>query len=148
MIMKSRFSLAFALLLLPTASLGADQESLDELVRQEQAQTDNEAVSVYGGKVGRADAIFFIEWPGTGNSIAGRYYLPARGKNMTYVLKGTNPKSGVLELEEFLTDASGKLVLHAFCKFKKRIKGELIVWEGEKTYPNGRSIPVSFSRAK
>lgn len=103
---------------------------------------------MYGGKVGPADAIFFIVWSDTGNPIEGRCYLPARGKNMTYVLKGTNPKSGVLELEEFLPDAAGKLVPHAFCNLKKRIKGELIVWEGEKIYPNGRTIPVSFSRAK
>ena len=56
MITKSLFSLAFALVLLLSASLGADQESLDELVKQEQAKTDNEAVSGYGGIPARGRA--------------------------------------------------------------------------------------------
>jgi hypothetical protein len=153
MITKPILSLGIALLL-PTM-LWAGQESLAGLVKQEQANSDNEAVSVYGGKVGPADAIFFIEWSGTGNPVEGRYYLPARGKNipargknMICVLKGTNPRSGVLELEVFTANADGALVPHASCKLKKRISGDRIVWEGEKLYPNGRSLPISCSRAK
>ncbi len=146
MITKPIISLGIALLL-PTM-LWAGQESLAGLVKQEQANSDNEAVSVYGGKVGPADAIFFIEWSGTGNPVEGSYYLPARGKNMIYVLKGTNPRSGVLELEVFTANADGTLVPHARCKLKKRISGDHIVWEGEKFYPNGRSLPIRFSRAK
>ena len=146
MITKPILSLGIALLL-PTM-LWAGQESLAGLVKQEQANSDNEAVSVYGGKVGPADAIFFIEWSGTGNPVEGRYYLPARGKNMIYVLKGTNPRSGVLELAVFTANADGTLVPHASCKLKKRISGDRIVWEGEKFYPNGRSLPISCSRAK
>ncbi|MFP6880627.1 MAG: hypothetical protein VCA34_06740 [Roseibacillus sp.] len=146
MITKPIISLGIALLL-PTM-LWAGQESLTGLVKQEQANSDNEAVSVYGGKVGPADAIFFIEWSGTGNPVEGSYYLPARGKNMIYVLKGTNPRSGVLELEVFTANADGTLVPHARCKLKKRISGDHIVWEGEKFYPNGRSLPIRFSRAE
>lgn len=141
-------ALALSFLCLLPATLEAGQESLEELVKQEQANSDNEAVSIYGGKIGPADAIFFIEWSSTGSPIEGRYYIPARGKNVTYVLRGTNPKTGVLELEEFLPDAKGELVPHATCNLKKRAKGDLIVWEGEKTYLNGRTIPISFSRAK
>ena len=73
MITKPILSLGIALLL-PTM-LWAGQESLAGLVKQEQANSDNEAVSVYGGKVGPAGAIFFIEWSGTGNPVEGRYYL-------------------------------------------------------------------------
>ncbi len=78
---KPPFALLVVLaLLMPTATLlWADQEALDELAKKEQAETDNEAVSVYAGKVDNVEAIFFIEWAGTGSPVEGRYYLFTRG---------------------------------------------------------------------
>ena len=155
--MNSRTQLCLSLFILLPFSVTAQDplplpleevDDLGELVKKEQAETDNEAVSVYGGKVGNADAVFFIEWAGTGSPVEGRYYLPARGKNVLYVLKGTNPRPGVLELEEYLEQGEGNLVLNANCKMTKRVAGKRIIWEGEKTYPNGRTLSISFSRGQ
>jgi len=138
---------AAAILLIPTA-MWADQVPLEDLVKMEQANLDNEAVSIYGGSVGGVEAIFFIEWSGTGSPVEGRYYFPVRGKNKMYILKGTNPKTGVLVLEEFTADGEGTLILNANCKLKKRVSDGRIVWAGEKTYENGLQVSMSFSRAK
>lgn len=147
--MHLRFFLLVLVVLLPTF-LPADQLPFEELLKQEkdQMKSENEAILVCAGRVGSADAIFFIEWSKDGDSVAGSYYVPARGKNVTYVLKGKNPKSGVLEFEEFLADGKGELVENASCTLKKRTKGKEIVWEGEKVYPNGRAVMISFSREK
>ena len=82
---------------------------LDKTIKRLQENVDNEAVSVYGGAVGKLAAIFFIEWTGTGNPVEGYYYYPSRGKEKTYKLKGSNPKQGVLVLQEYTPDASGVL---------------------------------------
>lgn len=126
----------------------SSMEALDERARQEEAALGDETVSVYAGKVGNADALFFITWSSTGSPVEGRYYLPVRGKNVMYILKGTNPKAGVLELEEFLDDGTGTLVPNATCTMKKKTADGRIVWEGEKSYENGNLVTMSFSRAK
>lgn len=142
-----RFPWLAAVVMIP-AFLCADQEALDALAQEAQTEVDSEAVSVYGGKVGNADAIFFIEWAGAGSQVEGRYYLLARGKDFMYVLKGSNPKSGVLEFEDFLEAGEGNLVLNSACTMTKRVSDERIVWEGEKTYESGHVVPISFSRPK
>jgi hypothetical protein len=130
-----------------TTALHADQASLDKLVKTEQANVDNEAVSVYGGKVGKLEAVFFIEWAGVGNPVEGHYYYPSRGKETRYKLKGSNPKDGVLLLEE-LTKKDGIWKLSATCRLAKRAAEGRVVWEGTMNNTDGRELEMSFSRPK
>jgi len=123
-------------------------EALEERVAYEQRNVDNEAVSAYGGKVGKLDAIFLIEWDGEPNTtLSGFYYYPSRGRKLKYRLTGTNPKPGVL-LQEFTPTADGGEVLSANCRLSKRISGDRIVWEGTMKNTDGRVLPMSFSRAR
>lgn len=122
---------------------------LDDLVAREQASVDNEAVLVYGGKVGKLDAIFFIEWDGEpGSTLQGLYYYPSRGRDRLYLLTGTNPKPGVLLLQEFTPTAGGGEVHSASCRLTKRVSGDRIIWEGTMNNTDGRVLPMSFSRTK
>ena len=124
-------------------------EMLEERVAYEQRNVDNEAVSAYGGKVGKLDAIFLIEWDGEPNTtLSGFYYYPSRGRKLKYRLTGTNPKPRVLVLQEFTPTADGGEVLSANCRLSKRISGDRIVWEGTMKNTDGRVLPMSFSRGK
>lgn len=121
--------------------------SVDDLAAYEQRNVDNEAVAAYGGKVGKLDAIFFIEWDGEpNNTLDGFYYYPSRGRNLRYRLSGTNPKPGVLVLQEFTTKATGGEVLSATCRLTKRVSGDRVIWEGKMNNTDGRVLPMSFSR--
>ena len=123
--------------------------SLDELVAHEQRNVDNEAVIAYGGKVGKLEAIFLIEWDGEpDNKLQGYYYYPSRGRNRLYRLIGTNPKPGVLLLQEYSPTPSGGEVLSANCRLTKRETKDRIVWEGRMDNTDGRVLPMLFSRAK
>ena len=138
-------SLAAGSLLL---ALGAAAEDLDALIKREQGNVDNEAVTVYGGKVGKLDAIFFIEWTGTGNPIDGYYYYPSRGREKKYFLKGSNPKEGVLMLREYSVDDNGKLSKSATCRLTKRLTKNRVVWEGKMNNTDGRVLEMNFSRPR
>ena len=123
--------------------------SLDELIAHEQRNVDNEAVIAYGGRVGKLEAVFLIEWDGEPNTaLNGIYYYPSRGRKLKYRLTGTNPKPGVLILQEFTPTAYGGEVLSANCRLSKRISGDRIVWEGTMKNTDGRVLPMSFSRAR
>lgn len=123
--------------------------SLEELVAHEQRNVDNEAVVAYGGKVGKLDAVFLIEWDGEpNNTLLGYYYYPSRGRDRMYRLTGTNPKQGVLLLQEYSPTTSGGEVLSANCRLTKRESKERIIWEGRMDNTDGRSLPMSFSRPK
>ena len=117
-------------------------------MKKEQANVDNEAVSVYGGKVGKLEAVFFIEWAGVGNPVEGQYYYPDRGRAKMYVLKGSNPKNGVLLLDEFTRNANGVLKKSAICRLAKKLTATRIVWEGTMTNLDGRQLSMSFSRLR
>jgi hypothetical protein len=121
--------------------------TLDELVAYEQARVDNEAVLVFGGKVGKLDAVFFIEWDEyPGNTLDGRYYYPSRGRDRMYRLAGKLPKPDVLLLEEFTPKAGGSETPSATCRLTKRVSGDRIIWEGTMRNADGRELPMSFSR--
>ena len=123
--------------------------SLDELIAHEQRNVDNEAVIAYGGRVGKLEAVFLIEWDEEPNTtLNGIYYYPSRGRKLKYRLAGTNPKPGVLILQEFTPTADGGEVLSANCRLSKRISGDRIVWEGTMKNTDGRVLPMSFSRAR
>ena len=121
---------------------------LDDLVAREQANVDNEAVLAYGGIVGKLDAVFLIEWDKTNGVVEGYYYYPARGRERTYRLAGTNPKPGVLVLQEFSPKDGGGEVLSASCRLTKRVSGSRVIWEGTMNNTDGRVLPMSFSRAQ
>jgi hypothetical protein len=141
--MKSRLAAVLLATLCPTGSALADK--LDALVKREQANVDNEAVMVYGGTVGKLDAIFSLEIAAT---VDGHYYYPSRGKEKTYILKGTNPKDGVLVLQEYTVAANGDRVLSANCRLTKRVTESRIIWEGTMTNTDGRVLPIRFSRPR
>lgn len=123
--------------------------SLDELVAHEQRNVDNEAVIAYGGKVGKLDAVFLIEWDGEpNNTLQGYYYYPSRGRDPMYRLIGTNPKAGVLLLQEYSPTSSGGEVLSANCRLTKQETKDRIIWEGRMDNADGRVLPMSFSRQK
>jgi len=123
--------------------------SLDELVANEQRNADNEAVIAYGGKVGKLDAVFLIEWDGEpNNTLQGYYYYPSRERDRMYRLTGTNPKSGVLLLQEYSPTPLGVEVLSANCRLAKRETKERIIWEGRMDNTDGRSFSISFSRMR
>jgi hypothetical protein len=122
-------------------------ETLEDRVAYEQRNVDNEAVAAYGGKVGKLDAIFLIEWDGEpNNTLNGFYYYPSRGRHLQYRLSGTNPKPGVLVLQEFTATANGGDVLSATCRLTKRVSGDRVIWEGKMNNTDGRVLPMSFSR--
>jgi len=123
--------------------------SLDELVAHEQRNVDNGAVIAYAGKVGKLDAIFLIEWDGEpNNTLQGYYYYPSRGRDRMYRLTGTNPKQGVLLLQEYSPTSSGGEVLSANCRLIKRETKDRIIWEGRMDNTDGRSFSISFSRMR
>lgn len=130
----------------PFGSALADK--LDPMVKAEQANVDNEAVVVYGGSVGKLDAIFSLELSGTGNPVDGHYYYPSRGKEKVYVLKGSNPKEGVLVLQEYTVGADGKREFSANCRLTKRVTDDRIIWEGTMTNTDGRVLEMKFSRPR
>jgi hypothetical protein len=122
-------------------------ETLEERVAYEQRSVDNEAVAAYGGKVGKLDALFLIEWDGEpNNTVNGFYYYPSRGRELKYRLAGTNPKSGVLVLQEFTPTANGGEVLSASCRLTKRVSGGRVIWEGTMNNTDGRVLPMWFAR--
>ena len=122
-------------------------ETLEERVAYEQRNVDNEAVAAYGGKVGKLDAIFLIEWDGEpNNTVNGFYYYPSRGRELKYRLTGTNPKPGVLVLQEFTPTANGGEVLSASCRLTKRVSGGRVIWEGTMNNTDGRVLPMWFAR--
>ena len=121
---------------------------MDELIKKEQASVDNEAVVVYGGKVGRLDAVFFIEWGGVGNPVSGYYYYPSRGRAKTYKLEGGNPKEGVLNLKEFTIGEDGGMAESANCRLTKSVEGNRVVWKGTMNNTDGRKLPIEFSRPR
>ena len=142
------FLLLFSVSILPVSSLQADQASLDKLAKNAQADVDNEAVSVYGGKVGKLEALFFLEIAGTGKRVDGYYYYPSRNKGKRYTLKGSNPKDGVILLKEHTPGADGKLKLTAHCHLTKRVTKSRIIWEGKMNNIDGRTFKMSFSRPR
>jgi hypothetical protein len=123
-------------------------DSLDELILREQRNVDNESVLVYGGNVGKLDAVFFIEWAGTGKPIVGYYFYPSKGRKKIYTLKGNNPKEGILNLVEYTPDDSGKAILTANCRLTKRVTADRILWEGTMNNTDGRQLPMKFSRPR
>ena len=123
--------------------------TLEERLAYEQRNVDNEAVSAYGGKVGKLDVIFLIEWDGEPNTtLSGFYYYPSRGRKLKCRLTGTNPKPGVLLLQEFAFTTDGGEVLSANCRLSKGISGARVIWEGKMKNTDGRVLPISFSRGK
>ena len=130
-----------------SVSARADGE-LDKTIKRLQANVDNEAVQVYGGNVGKLQAIFFIEWTGTGNSVEGYYYYPSKGRAKTYKLKGTNPKQGVITLQEFTPKEDGRYEHSASCRLTKKVSDSRITWTGTMNNTDGRTFPMKFSRPK
>ena len=124
----------------------ATADPTDEQIKKAQANVDNESVVVYGGKVGKLDAIFQLEIGGP--EVEGNYYYPTRDKNKWFKLQGTNPKEGVLVLQEFTEQEDGKLLHTASCRLTKRVTDSRIIWEGTMNNTDGRSFPMHFSRPK
>jgi len=133
---------------LAIAGLTSAEGELDKTIKRLQANVDNEAVQVYGGNVGKLQAIFFIEWAGTGNAVEGYYYYPSRGRAKTYKLKGTNPKEGVITLQEFTPKEDGNYEHSASCRLTKKVSASRITWEGKMNNTDGRTFPMRFSRPK
>ena len=146
--MRPALPVALLALALSHSPIQADQASLDRLVQREQARVDNEAFTVYGGNVGRLEAVFFIEWSGDGNLIDGSYYYPARNPEVRYKLKGSNPQDGVLLLNEFTPKGGGSYKLTAKCRLTKQVTGSRIVWKGQMSNTDGRKFPMRFSRPR
>ena len=146
--MNRILSLILVAIALSASHSQADQASLDRLVKKEQANVDNEAVTVYGGRVGNLEAVFFIEWSGVGNPIDGYYYYPSRGSKKRYKLKGSNPKDGELLLTEFTPTGSGAFKTTARCSLTKRVTESRILWEGTMNNTDGRELPMEFSRPR
>lgn len=142
--MKLRTLLPIAVL---SFSAPAYSQTLDDLVRIEQARVDNESVSIYGGYVGKARAIFAIEWTGTGNPVSGWYYYVSRPKTV-YTLTGSNPKDGVILLAEYTPQPNGKAIATANCTLTKSITKGRITWEGVMNNTDGRTLRMSFSRPR
>lgn len=125
----------------------AHASALGELVARERANRDNESVEVYGGSVGKLEAVFLLEWDDHNKIVNGYYYYPARGRHCAYRLDGTNPQPGVLLLREFTPTAAGGEELSANCRLAKRVKGGRVIWEGEMHNTDGRALKMAFSRA-
>lgn len=138
----------FSCCYLPLAVPARADAELDKTIKRLQASVDNEAVSVYGGSVGKLQAIFFIEWTGTGNPVEGYYYYPSRGRAKTYKLKGTNPKQGVLTLQEFTPKEDGSYEHSASCRLTKKVSASRITWAGTMNNTDGRTFPMKFSRPR
>ena len=134
--------------LVPLLSTVAAAVPMDELIKKEQASVDNEAVVVYGGKVGNLQAVFFLEWSGVGNPVNGYYFHPERGRAKTYKLEGSNPKEGVLNLKEFTVGKNGSVAESANCRLTKSVEGNRIVWKGIMNNTDGRKLPIEFSRPR
>jgi hypothetical protein len=138
--------LAVGITALVTPHAAADP--LDELVHREQKNVDNESVVVYGGNIGKLDALFFIEWTGTGNPVSGHYFHLSNGRKKTYTLTGNNPKDGVVNLAEYTPDGKGTAKLTANCRLTKRVTADRIIWEGTMNNTDGRVLPMKFSRPR
>lgn len=134
-----------ALFLAACAPLAAD-EKLDALVKREQADVDNESVTVYGGKIGGDACVFFIEWSGVGSQIDGHYYEVKRGREKLRRLRGANPKDGVLELTAFETRADGNLERIAEIRMTKKIVKGRVVWSGSVKRLDGSDGEIEMSR--
>ena len=136
----------FALLVAVFPAFGA---SLDELVAREEANRDNESVLYFGGKVGKLDAIFIIEWDTTpGNTLQGSYYNPARGRDRMYRLSGKFVNDRTLILQEFTPQKGGGDELSATCRLTKRVTADRIIWEGTMNNTDGRKLDMMFSRKR
>lgn len=133
-------------LLIATVSPMAADEKLDELVKREQADVDNEAVTVYGGSIDQAACVFFIEWSGVGSQIDGHYYEVKRGRKTLWRLRGANPKDGVLELTAFESRADGNLERIAEIRMTKKIAKGRVVWSGEVKRLDGTEGKIEMSR--
>ncbi len=144
--MRAKSSCRIFALLMAGALGVATADPTDDQIRKAQANVDNEAVLVYGGKVGKLDAMFALEIDG--GLVDGHYYYPTRDKNQRFKLKGTNPKDGVLVLQEFTEQKDGSLVHSASCRLTKRVTDSRIYWEGTMNNTDGRSFPMHFSRPK
>lgn len=144
--MKTQSILILTALTLLLNPLYADQASLDELVAKEEATVDNEAVKVYGGTVGKLQAIFHIEW--ADDQIFGWYYYPSRGREMRYELRGENPEEGVITLQEFTPAEDGTSKQTANCRLTKTLSDDRISWEGKMNNTDGRVLPMKFSRLR
>ncbi|MDF1859468.1 MAG: hypothetical protein P1U87_04600 [Verrucomicrobiales bacterium] len=95
----------------------------------------------YHGHVGKLDAVFSLDWQDDG-TVTGTYSYPDRpGK--TYRLAGTNPREGVLILDEF----TGKKKT-ARCKLTKKLTGDQIIWVGKMFNRDGRVFEMSFRRLR
>lgn len=116
-------------------------ESIEDIAARQFA--DNEAVNIYGGKVGKLPAVFFIEW--AGKEIFGHYYHPRR-KNKTYTLRGKNTKPGALVLKEYTPLGNGNSKMTALIKLKKKIRKGRVIWSGTMYNTDGRELAVYFSR--
>jgi hypothetical protein len=146
---KSIIPQVFTALILILFRVSTEASPLDDLVARERAEgADNEAVEVYGGSVGKLEAVFILEWDDYNGIVSGYYYYPSRGRARTYRLEGTNPKPGVLMLREFTTTQSGGEELSANCRLVKRVTEDRIVWEGQMHNADGRALKMSFSRRK
>lgn len=118
---------------------------IDQIVRQDQAEVDNESVKVYGGKIGDREAVFHIEW--AGENVNGWYYYPAQGKDIRFILTGTNPKQGLVILMGYSCDSNGELdSLRSHIELTKTISGGRIRWQGEMHLIDGDPELISFSR--
>ncbi|MGB0155478.1 MAG: hypothetical protein ACPGFB_15740 [Verrucomicrobiales bacterium] len=126
--------------------LQADQAALDKLVAQEQGDVDNESVNVYGGTIGKLEAIFHIEW--AGDAIFGWYYYPSRGRDRRYTIHGHNPEQGVITFQEFTHSTDGEVAHTANCRLTKTISSTRITWKGQMNNNDGRVLPMQFSRLR
>ena len=93
----------------------------------------------YRGHVGKLDAVFYLDWHEDG-TVSGSYSYPDR-PGVTYLLKGANPREGVLVIDEF----TGKKRT-ARCELAKMLTGDEIVWAGKMFNTDGRIFEMSFSR--
>lgn len=144
--MKIQTLLILSALTLLLNPLHADEASLDKLVAKEELTVDNEAVKVYGGTVGKLEAIFHIEW--ADEQIFGWYFYPSRGREMRYELRGENPEEGVITLQEFTPVEDGTSKITANCRLIKKLSDDRISWEGKMNNTDGRVLPIQFSRLR
>ncbi len=118
---------------------------IEQITAQESKGVANEAVQVYAGKVGKLPAVFFIEW--AGKDVYGRYFHPSRGRDNDYVLRGTNPRNGVLELKEYtFNPKTGSETYTAKISLRKKIVKGKIIWSGTMFNTDGRKLAISFWR--
>ena len=135
------------LLLATTPPMAAD-EKLDDLVKREQADVDNESVLVYGGTIGGVSCVFFIEWSGVGSQVDGHYYEVSKGRGTQVRLRGSNPKDGELELTAYRQRAAGGLEPTGEIRMTKKLEAGRVVWSGRFTGLDGKVREIAFSRPR